>query len=183
VSLGDATIFLLDEFGGLPRDDPGRCESMIRRDLFDLVESEAELMVPDVDADDPAAEAARYQTAIEDGGLDLVILGLGGNGHLGMNEPGSGRDSGTRVVSLASSTSDHARESYGVSVPPQWGITVGLGQLLAAGELWLVVTGAHKAEVFKETMTAPIAPETPSTFLREHPHATVLADESAASLL
>lgn len=181
--LDRATIFLLDEFGGLPEGDPGRCETMLGRYLIDLVEGDPELVVPDVDASDPDAEAIRYQRKIETGGLDLAVLGLGGNGHVGMNEPGSGRHSATRVVSLAPSTSRHAQEAYGATRAPTWGLTVGLEQLLAAREVWLLVTGRHKAEILKKTLTAPIGPEVPASFLRDHPAATVLADESAAELV
>jgi glucosamine-6-phosphate deaminase len=182
-NLDKAIVFLLDEFGGLPEGDPGRCETMLERYLLDSVEGEPELMIPDVDAPDPEAEAIRYQRKIEDGGLDLAVLGLGGNGHVGMNEPGSGPHSATRVVSLAPSTSDHAQEAYGATRPPTWGLTVGLEQLLAAREVWLLVTGAHKAEILKKTLTAPVGPDVPATFLRDHPGATVLADESAAALV
>ena len=182
-NLDQVTIFLLDEFGGLPEGDPGRCETMIERYLIDRVEGDPELRVPDVDAPDPDEEASRYQRRIEEGGLDLAILGLGGNGHVGMNEPGSGRRSATRVVSLAPSTSRHAQEAYGATRPPTWGLTVGLEQLLAAREVWLLVTGEHKAEILKKTLTAPVGPDVPATFLREHPAATVLADESAARLV
>lgn len=181
--LDDTIIFLLDEFGGLPDADPGRCETMLKRHLIDSAAGEPELMVPDVDAPDPEAEAARYQREIEDGGLDLAILGLGGNGHVGMNEPGSGRRSATRVVSLAPSTSEHAQKAYGATRPPAWGLTVGLSQLLAAREVWLLVTGRHKAGILQKTMVAPIGPDVPATFLRDHPAATVFADESAAALL
>jgi glucosamine-6-phosphate deaminase len=182
-NLDKAVVFLLDEFGGLPEGDPGRCETMLKRYLLEVVDGEPELMVPDVDAPDPEAEAIRYQRKIEDRGLDLAILGLGGNGHVGMNEPGSGRHATTRVVSLAPSTSDHAQEAYGATRPPTWGLTVGLEQLLAAGEVWLMVTGGHKAEILKKTLTSPVGPDVPATFLRDHPAATVLADESAAALL
>ncbi len=183
VDLAGVTIYLLDEFGGLPKGDPGRCETMLRRSLVDIARGEPELIVPDVDAADPDAEAARYQRAIEAGGLDLAILGLGSNGHVGMNEPGSGRDSPTRVVSLEPDTSLHAQRAYGASVFPTWGLTVGLEQLLAARQVWLLVTGGHKAEILKLTLTAPVGPSVPATFLRDHPAATVLADESAAALL
>ncbi|MGD2059482.1 MAG: glucosamine-6-phosphate deaminase [Acidimicrobiia bacterium] len=183
VELDGVTIFLLDEFGGLPKADPGRCETMLRRSLVDLAQGEPELIVPDVDATDPAGEATRYQREIEEGGLDLAILGLGGNGHVGMNEPGSGRHSPTRVVSLEPGTSLHAQQAYGATVLPTWGLTVGLEQLLAAKEVWLLATGGHKAEILKKTLTAPIGASIPATFLREHPAATVLADESAAALL
>lgn len=176
-------VFLLDEFGGLPEGDPGRCETMLRRYLIDVARGEPELIVPDVDAPDPDAEAVRYQRVIEDGGIDLAVLGLGGNGHVGMNEPGSARHSATRVVSLQPSTSEHARLAYGATVLPTWGVTVGMEQLLAAREVWLLVTGEHKAEILAKVLTGPVGPAIPASLLRDHPNATVLADDSAAALL
>lgn len=182
-SLDGATIFLLDEFGGLPEGDPGRCETMLEQHLLQLVTGEPELVVPEVDTPDTGASAARYQSQIEDGGLDLAILGLGGNGHIGMNEPGSEPGSATRVVSLKASTTDHAREAYGATVPPTWGMTVGLEQILAARRAWLMVTGRHKAEILKRALTDPIGTDLPATYLRKHRDAIVLADASAAALL
>lgn len=183
VDLDSVTIFLLDEFGGLPVDDPGRCETMLRAELLDLAGGKPQLLVPDVDAPDTDAEAIRYGRMIADGGLDLAILGLGGNGHIGMNEPGSGSQSPTRVVALEPSTTDHAQEAYGATSPPTWGLTVGLAQLLAAREVWLLVTGRHKAPILEMTLTGPIGPEIPATLLRDHPNATAFADESAAARL
>ncbi len=166
-------IFLLDEFGGLPRDDPARCAAMLRRDL-----PGQPFHAPDVDAADPVASAGDYARIVGDGGLDLALVGLGRNGHLGMNEPGSARDSITRVVDLADSTSDGA-SAYGASTRPKWGITVGIGELMAAEELWLVVTGAHKRQILAATMSGPIGPDLPASFLREHANAVVLADRAA----
>jgi len=166
-------VFLLDEFGGLPRDDPARCAAMLRRDL-----PGHPFHAPHVDAVDPVAAAGEYGRLIADGGLDLAVVGLGRNGHLGMNEPGSARDSTTRVVDLAESTSDGA-SAYGASIRPEWGITVGIGELMAADELWLVVTGTHKRQILARVMSGPIGPDLPASFLREHRHAVVLADRAA----
>ena len=183
VDLSGATIFLLDEFGGLPVDDPGRCETMLRRELLDLAKGEPGLLVPDVDARDLGAEAKRYDDRIAEEGLDLAVLGLGSNGHIGMNEPGSGPESPTRVVALDSSTTDHAREAYGATSSPTWGMTVGLAQLLASRKVWLLVTGRHKASILEATLTGPIGSDVPATLLRDHPNAKVLADTSAATRL
>jgi len=177
-SLGGFTIFLLDEFGGLPERDPGRCETMIRRDLLSKASGRPRVRLPDVDAADPDQEADRYGALIADGGLDLAIVGLGANGHIGMNEPGSTADLTTRVVDLDSSTSENAT-SYGASARPTWGITVGLAELLAATELWLLVTGAHKREILRRTLENPIGPTVPATFLRGHQNAKLFADRSA----
>lgn len=178
--LSRSTIFLLDEFGGLPPGDPGRCLSMIHLDLLDQLDGRVPIRWPDVDAPDPPSAASRYQDLIDQGGLDLALVGLGGNGHIGMNEPGSSPDSPTRVVRLDPITSENAVMAYGATVRPTWGITVGLGGLLAAEELWLMVTGAHKAKILAKALNDPIGPELPATYLRLHRHARVLADQSAA---
>jgi len=172
---GDPLIFLLDEFGGLARHDPARCAAMLRRDL-----PGAPFLAPDVDGDDPEAAAARYGRLINDAGLDLAIVGLGRNGHLGMNEPGSTPLSETRVVDLARSTSTGALR-YGATIEPRWGITVGLRQLMEARELWLLVTGGHKSDILRQSLGDPIGPDLPATFLREHRNAWLLADSAAMS--
>ena len=174
-ALADTTIFLLDEFGGLPEGDPGRCDSMIDHFLLEGLAARPTFHAPSVDPPDPEG----YQRLIDDGGLDLALLGLGGNGHIGMNEPGSEADSPTRVVELARSTSDHAAE-YGASAKPTWGVTLGMRSILEAGEVWLMVTGAHKRDILRTALEGPVDPEVPASLLREHPRFRVLADESAA---
>ena len=176
--LDGLTMFLLDEFGGLPEDDPGRCETMIRRDLLSEATGRPRVRLPDVDAVDPDNEADRYGDQIGDGGLDLAIVGLGLNGHIGMNEPGSTADLTTRVVELDPVTAENAL-SYGATATPTWGITVGLAELLGAHELWLLVTGSHKGDILRRTLDESIGPDLPATFLREHANATLFADESA----
>ena len=172
--VGEPEIFLLDEFGGLPLADPARCAAMFRRDL-----PNQPFHAPDVDAGEPGVAAEAYGELIDCGGLDLAVVGLGRNGHLGMNEPGSTPRSATRVVDLADSTSERAL-TYGASIRPLWGITVGIEELMAARELWLMVTGAHKTEILRTALEGPIGPNVPATFLREHDNAMVLADAAAA---
>ena len=180
--LGESTIFVLDEFG-LPSGSAGRCDEMIRRDLLDLLRlPPAAVHAIDVDATDLESESRRYEGLVRDGGLDLTMLGLGGNGHLGLNEPGSELDSVTRVVQLTPETGGHTT-SYGSDKPATWGITLGVDTLLASDEIWLLVTGAHKAEILARTMTDDIGPDVPATFLRTHPNVTVFVDDAAASFL
>jgi len=180
--LAAADLFLLDEFG-LPTGHPARCDSMIQRDLLGLLPRPAHSFhALDIDADDLDAECRRYEELVRSRGIDLALLGLGGNGHLGLNEPGSGPDTVTRVVELTPETGERAG-AYGGQAFPTWGVTMGISTLLAADELWLLVTGSHKAEILRRALTADIGPEVPATFLRTHPGAMVLADESAAALL
>jgi glucosamine-6-phosphate deaminase len=174
-------LFLLDEFGGIPPDHPARCEGMLRRDLLDRLERPPVLHVLDIDAADVAAEAAAYERRIEEGGgLDLVVLGLGVNGHVGLNEPGSSADSPARVVQLAPETVD-AAAGYGEGAPPPaWGVTLGMRTFLHAGEVWLIVTGAAKAEVLSRVVDGPPSPEVPATLLALNRRTTVFADDAAA---
>ena len=179
-SLAQAEVFLLDEFGGLPVASPGRSETMVRRDLLDHVElPEARFHVPDVDADDLTAACEDYEHRIADGGLDLALLGLGMNGHIGMNEPGSPADSRTRVVELAPRTREDTRR-YGVEQPPTWGITVGLGTLLEARELWLLVDGRRKRDILDRALNGPVDPSCPASLLRTHSRAVVWVSNTAA---
>ena len=178
-SFARARVFLLDEFGGLPPDDPARCATMLAADLLNDVEV-GRVHVPDVDADDLGAVCAAYEDAIaEAGGLDLALLGLGGNGHVGMNEPGASPAGRTLVCELHPSTQENAA-GYGATTTPTWGVTMGVRTLLEADDLWLLVTGAHKREVLGRALDGPITPELPASLLRCHPRFRVLADDAAA---
>lgn len=178
--LSDVTILLLDEFGGLPPGDPGRCMSMLRRDLLDHLTPAPSVVVPDVDAPDPHAAATAFRDVVSDG-IDLAVVGLGLNGHIGMNEPGTPVDAPTRVVELAPQTSANA-SNYGATIAPTWGITVGFTELMNAAEIWLVVTGRHKRQILARTLTDPIGSDLPATNLREHPNLRVIVDRSASDV-
>ncbi|NNF10937.1 MAG: glucosamine-6-phosphate deaminase [Acidimicrobiia bacterium] len=181
-TLSSATIYLLDEFG-LPPGSPSRCDEMIARDLLDRLEvPPGSFHALDVGAGDLEAECARYEASVRAGGLDLAVLGLGGNGHLGLNEPGSDRTSVTRVVSLTPETSEHSTD-YGSDQAATWGMTMGIDTLLSAAEIWLLVTGSHKAAILRRTLSDPIGPDVPSTFLRLHDAVTIYADQAAAARL
>lgn len=180
--LGRATVFLLDEFG-LPPGSPSRCDEMIRRDLLDLLEEPPGVLhAINVQADDLDAECDRYEDLVRSGGLDLAILGLGANGHLGLNEPGSSRDSVTRVVELTRETRAHS-ETYGADEAATWGATMGIDTLLSAARIWLLVTGSHKAAILEQALSQPVGPQLPATFLQTHHDVTVFADDNAAALL
>lgn len=175
-----ATVFLLDEFA-LPPGNTARCDEMIRRDFLDLLPDQPTMVHRlDADASDLREECARIECLVDDGGLDLTILGLGTNGHLGLNEPGSTATSPTRVVEIAASTATGAFR-YGTATSPKRGMTLGLRPLLDSREIWLLVTGSHKADILEQVMTGPIDPSLPASFLREHPNVTVFADRAAGS--
>lgn len=178
----DASIFVLDEFG-LPEGDPARCDSMMRRDLLQhLPGPPARFDALDPGATDLGAECARFSREVTAGGLNLTLLGLGRNGHLGLNEPGSTRHSITRKVDLAVATREGLTR-YGARSDTSWGLTLGLSELLESEDIWLLVRGEHKAEILAGTLKDPIGASLPATYLREAPNVVVWADEAAASLL
>ncbi len=178
--LSKVDLFLLDEFGDLPPDHPARCERMLRADLIDRLHRPPHLHTFDVAATDLQTELTTYEAAVRSAPLDLVVLGLGANGHVALNEPGSTIHTVTRVVELAATTRTSAAGYADGSEAPTWGVTMGMATILSAREVWLLVTGAHKSWVLHRTLSAEIGPDLPATMVRNHPDATVFADEAAA---
>jgi glucosamine-6-phosphate deaminase len=181
-TLEAAEVFLLDEFV-LPVGDPGRCDEMLARSLLDRLPSPpAAFITFNTDAESLDEECDRFAALVADGGLDLAIVGLGENGHIGMNEPGSSADSPTRLVELHPATQQNAAR-YGATTPPTAGVTLGMGPLLAATEIWLLVTGEHKAEILQRAVSGSVGPEVPASYLQLHRNTVIYADEPAAALL
>lgn len=182
-SLAAAEIVALDEYLGLPPRHPARCAIRLRRELLDLLpEPPAAFHQIDADDPDPAAAAARLE-ATAARGLDLAILGLGANGHVGLNEPGSGADAPTRVVRISAASRRAALERYGADPAPRAGVTLGVARLLEAREIWLLVTGAGKARILARALEAPEGPSCPATWLRRHRSLRAIVDEPAAAAL
>ncbi len=183
VSFHEAQIFALDEFGGLARDDQGRCANMLGRYLLKHIDLPAQqfhsLAVDEPDLDRVCGE---YDRAIEPG-FDLTLLGLGLNGHLGMNEPGSAEDSPTRRVELAKSTIASSGKYLTHENLPTWGLTVGLKPLLASKEVWLLANGSGKGEIVKRVVRGPIGTDVPATLLRKHPNSFLMVDDEAGATL
>jgi 6-phosphogluconolactonase/Glucosamine-6-phosphate isomerase/deaminase len=177
--MGRARIVLLDEYLGLPARHPIRCDSQLRRQLMDRLDvPPARFLAFDVDGGDPAAACVADAEIDAMGGLDLVVLGLGMNGHVGMNEPGTPADAMTRVIDLAPSTIEAAR-AYGADPPPTRGVTLGMAEILAAREIWLLVSGERKAGILAATLDGPMTPDVPASLLRGHPGLRVIADDAA----
>jgi 6-phosphogluconolactonase/glucosamine-6-phosphate isomerase/deaminase len=177
-----ATVILLDEWVGLPPGDPARCDTRLRAQLLDrLPVAPAAVHTIEVDAPDLEAAVARHAACSLD--LDLVVLGLGMNGHVGFNEPGSFPESPTRVVRLAASSRQAAMARYGAATVPTAGITLGMDRILAAREVWLLVTGERKAGILRRALRDPEGPDCPASYLRRHRGLTVFTDPEAAALL
>lgn len=177
-AFADSAILLLDEFGGLPPGDPASCDAVLRSSLVDAV-APADYRTIDTAAAD--VECPAIDSWIDGGGgIDLAILGLGRNGHVGMNEPGAPIDGRTARVALAASTIDGAQRYFEGRARPTWGVTVGLRDLLAAGEVWVLATGEDKAAIVARSADGPVTPDVPASLLQHHPNCTWWLDHAAA---
>jgi glucosamine-6-phosphate isomerase len=183
VTFLQSVVFSLDEFGGLRSEDPGSCRNMLKRDLIDPIDLPAKSFhFLDPDAADVALECSRYDQLIG-GGFDLVLLGIGLNGHLGMNEPGSSRYSLTHRTDLHQSTIHSSARYLTHGDLPTWGCTVGLKQLFDAKEVWLIATGTAKADIVHRIVAGKVSEEVPGSLMREHPNCSLFMDASAGSRL
>jgi glucosamine-6-phosphate deaminase len=181
IDFGHCRFAILDEYAGIAPNDRRSLVGWLRRELLEAIGvDDRRIIAFDLSAD-PARAATRVEAAIAAaGGVDLAILGLGPNGHLGFNEPGSPFDSATRLIALTpeSITSNAAYWGAEADVPRE-GLTLGLGTLNAARRLVLIVSGARKREILAATLEGPVGPQLPATLLRRHPDATVIADRAA----
>ncbi|CAD5990393.1 glucosamine-6-phosphate deaminase [Agreia sp. COWG] len=184
--LARISAFALDEYVGLPYSHPESYHSVIDREVTTRLRLDpAKVHVPDGFADDPVAAAAAYETAIQDaGGIDLQILGIGGSGHIGFNEPTSSFLSRTRVKTLTPETrTDNARFFSSPDQVPLHCMTQGLGTILDARKVLLVASGSKKAAAVARAVEGPLTSMCPGSALQLHPDATVLLDEAAAAEL
>lgn len=179
-----AVAFNLDEYAGLPEGHPESYKAFMRKHLFDHIDFPAErAYIPNGNAPDLAAESARYDQLIEQaGGIDIQILGLGLNGHIGFNEPGESLTGGTHIAELHEETRrSNARFFPSIDDVPTHAVTMGIGSILKTRTVMLVVRGAEKADIVHRALTGPITTALPASLLQTHPNLIVLLDEGAAS--
>lgn len=183
--LAPCSAYLLDEYVGLPADSPQAYRTVIRRDLVDRVDLDpTRVRGPDGAAAELEAEARRYEEQVRAAGIELQVLGIGRNGHLGFNEPGSPLDSVTRVVRLTERTrQDNARFFDRPEDVPTEVLTQGLGTILRATRLLLIATGEAKAPAVAAALTGPVTPDSPASVLQRHPGVEVVLDAAAACAL
>ncbi len=178
------TAFAIDELYGVSPDHPATNATYFRRNLIECVTLRA-LHVLHSAAADPEAECARFHQLIEDAdGLDLVVLGIGRNGHLAFNEPGSSFESQARKVALEQTSREPYVPFFGsLEATPAFGLTLGIADLLAARAALLLAKGTEKAEVIALALQGPVTEELPASALQRHADLTVVLDREAAALL
>ncbi len=188
VDFSQVITFNLDEYYPMRPESPHSYHRYMWENLFGDVDAKPEQVhLPDgsVPREYVAEVCEAYERAIaQAGGIDFQILGIGKSGHIGFNEPGSGADSRTRLVTLDTITrKDAAADFFGEDSVPREAITMGVATILEARELALIATGEHKAGIVQRAVEGPVSPDVAATFLQRHPHATAYLDLSAAAAL
>ena len=181
------TTFNLDEFRGLPSSDPGSYRTFMEEHLFRRVDIRREQVnFLDGSAPDADAECARYDGAIAAaGGIDLQLLGIGTNGHIGFNEPGRELAARSHLVALTASTRRSNAALFGgdVSRVPKEALSMGMGSILRARRIVLIATGKSKAKCVERLVNGPITTKLPASFLQLHASVEILLDGAAARLV
>lgn len=186
LSFQAATSFNLDEYVGVAPASPGSFHAYMREHLFKHIDIEpGRTHIPNGMATDIAFEAARYESRIAAaGGIDLQLLGIGANGHIGFNEPGSDFASRTREVTLDEATRrSNAGDFPGRALAPGRAITMGIATILEARTILLLATGREKAAAIAAAVEGPLTQDCPASALRLHGDVLILCDQAAASRL
>ncbi len=186
ISFRDVTTFNLDEYVGLGPDHPQSYRCFMRQHLFCQADfDESKCHVPDGLADDYEDYCESYEQMIRDaGGIDLQLLGIGTDGHIAFNEPGSSLASRMRLKGLTKETRvDNSRFFAAGEVVPYLAVTLGVGTILEARQVLLLATGANKANAVRAFIEGPVTAQVTASALQFHPHVTVLLDEAAAGWL
>ncbi len=176
----------LDEYKGLSGEHDQSYRYFMNYNLFDHVNIDKERTnVPDGLAEDAETECRRYNQLIRDlGGIDLQLLGIGGNGHIGFNEPCDVFEKGTHVVKLTEETKEsNSRFFASIEEVPTQALTMGIGNIMSAKKILLLASGEAKAQALYDSGFGPVIPGVPASILQLHPDTVVIADEAAMSMI
>ena len=185
ISFKEIKTFNLDEYCDLPREDKNSYYTFMHDNLFNAVDiCEENVHILDGNAKDADAEAKAFDDAIENaGGIDIQLLGIGTNGHIGFNEPSDAFSDGTFKVKLTDSTIKSNSIYFENDSMPRYALTMGINSIMKAKKIVLIATGKSKAEAIKATINGEVTPHCPASVLQNHPDAILLIDKDAASLL
>ena len=184
LDFSEVTTVNLDEYKGLPRTDPQSYYAFMRANLFDHINIRPERThIPDGTEADSAKACGDYNAILRRlGGVDMQLLGLGHNGHIGFNEPGGAFEKDTHCVQLTESTVQaNARFFASPDQVPTHAYTMGIRSIMQARRIVVVVSGADKAEIVRRAFWGPVTPEVPASILQMHNQVTVVADRAALS--
>lgn len=183
LALSHLAVFALDEYVGVPPDEPRNCANLLRRSVAAAwgIPSEQFFSVSSVEHEALASVRAHEERIRRAGGLDAIVLGLGQNGHLGFNEPGSEPQSIGRLVALDPASVEANRRWFGGDYAPARGVTVGLNTILAARRVLILAFGAPKAPAVSAMVRGAVSARCPASFLQQHPRVHAFADEAAAA--
>jgi glucosamine-6-phosphate deaminase len=185
-SYAEITTFNLDEYVGLEQEHPQSYYTFMHQNLFNHIDIKKEnVNLPSVQGEDMQANCDAYNELLSKYKIDLQLLGIGSNGHLAFNEPGTPFDSVTQVVDLLDSTiQDNARFfDNDMSKVPTQSITMGIKNVMDAKRILLIASGKNKAEAIYQTVKGEVSTDCPASILQRHPDVTIVVDEDAASLL
>jgi len=185
LSLSHLHLYALDEYLGVPHNEPRNCANLIRRTAVEPwgVPANQYFTVSSLETDARAAVEAHEHRIVERGGLDVIVLGLGQNGHLGFNEPGSAEDSTARVLDLDPISIEANRQWFKGAYAPAQGATVGMKTILAARRVLILACGSHKTAAVQAMLTGPRSSRCPASFLQGHRDVHVFLDTAAAGAL
>ncbi|MCL1971723.1 MAG: glucosamine-6-phosphate deaminase [Endomicrobia bacterium] len=186
LDFSEIRTFNLDEYYPIKKDDEQSYNFFMRDNLFSHINIKPEnVHLPNGESADPKEECAAYEQMLTDaGGVDIQLLGVGVNGHLGFNEPEDELKLATHLTNLTPSTIEaNSRFFKNIEDVPTMALTMGMGTIMKAKSILLLITGENKAPVAKKLFSGVITTSLPASFLHLHPNATVLLDEAAASLL
>ena len=182
VDFSGMTAINLDEYVGLPADDPNSYHSFMKEQLFNAKPFKKSFL-PDGMADE-AKECAHYEEIIRENPIDVQILGIGTNGHIGFNEPGTAFDSRTQKVALLQATIDANKRFFEREEDvPRFAYSMGIQTILSAKKIILLAFGKQKAEAVQKALEGPVTEAMPASVLQRHQNVIVILDEDAASLL
>jgi len=169
-------FFMLDEYQDLESDDSAKFENFLKNHFFTPMNIRRDqYALPTMQGDFSYEELIK-----ESGGIDIQLLGIGRNGHVGFNEPGSKKDSNTRIVFLSSNTLEANRDSFTKTIPTK-ALSMGVGTILRSKSILLLAIGKSKSDAIKFLMNHHDDESCPATYLKNHPHFTLVLDSEAAS--
>ena len=186
LTFADVSTFNLDEYVGLEGTHPQSYRWFMRHYLFDRIDIDlSRTHTPDVACEDEGEASAAYEGAIrEAGGVDIQLLGIGCNGHIGFNEPRDDFPQATHTVTLTQNTREaNSRLFNSIDEVPTHARTMGIGTIMRARKILLVANGPSKAAIMKEALLGPVTPRVPASILQFHPDVTVICDAEAGELL